>query len=130
LPGAASGRQGGSIADAMQHPTGHSAPKTSKQQPLTALFRLVGRPDGHHVGTCVRISGMEKRKHWWNGRWGRLSRRDILLYEDAGQWWIEARHGGSDGRTRWLECAGEDAALNAVRDLMIGTDGWRELPTI
>ncbi|MEN3306450.1 MAG: hypothetical protein V7603_2652, partial [Micromonosporaceae bacterium] len=33
----------------------------------------------------------------------------------------------ADGRSRWLECADEDAALDVVRDLMSGTDGWREL---
>jgi hypothetical protein len=71
---------------------------------------------------------MERRKHWWNSRWGRLSRRDVFVYEDGGQWLIEAREGGADGRSRWLECADEDAALDMVRDLMAGTDGWRELP--
>ena len=73
---------------------------------------------------------MERRKHWWNSRWGRLSRRDILVYEDGGRWWIEAREGGADGRSRWLECADEDAVLDIARDLMSGTDGWRELPGV
>ena len=72
---------------------------------------------------------MERRKFWWNGRWGRLARRDILVYEDGGQWWVEAREGGVEGRCRWLECVDEDAALDVVRGLMAGTDGWRELPS-
>jgi hypothetical protein len=72
---------------------------------------------------------MEHRKHWWNGRWGRLTRRDILLFEDGGQWWVEAREGGPDGHSRWFELPDEDRALDCARDLMAGRDGWREMPT-
>jgi hypothetical protein len=28
----------------------------------------------------------------------------------------------------WLECASEDAALDMVRDLMVDSDGWTEIP--
>ncbi|HEX6872784.1 MAG TPA: hypothetical protein VF163_16935 [Micromonosporaceae bacterium] len=70
---------------------------------------------------------MEKRKHYWNGRWGRLARRDILLYEDGGRWSVESRAGGADGRSRWTEFADEDAAVDLVRDLLAGSDDWREL---
>lgn len=120
----------GSTPAHFRHPVGHSALKPPKDPAGTIVFWLVGGPGEASRWYMCSNRVMEKRKHWWNGRWGRLSRRDILLYEDAGQWWIEARHGGSEGRTRWLECAGEDSALDVVRDLMIGTDGWRELPTI
>jgi hypothetical protein len=72
-------------------------------------------------------SVMERRKHWWNSRWGRLARQDIYVYEDGGQWWVESREGGSDGRTRWIECADEDETLDVLRGLMARTDGWREL---
>ncbi len=71
---------------------------------------------------------MERRKHWWNGHWGRLARRDVVLYADGGQWLIEAREGGVEGRSRWLECPDEDGALDLVRELLAGEDGWRELP--
>ena len=70
---------------------------------------------------------MEKRKHYWNGRWGRLARHDVLLFEDAGQWMVESRVGGTEGRSTWAEFADEDAALDHVRDLLAGTDEWREL---
>jgi hypothetical protein len=71
---------------------------------------------------------VERRKFWWNGRWGRLSRRDLLVYVDGEQWWVEVRDGGAEGRVRWLECVSADAAFDLVRDLMSGTDGWAELP--
>jgi hypothetical protein len=70
---------------------------------------------------------MERRRHYWNSRWGRLGRRDILLFEDGGRWWVEARDGGSDGTSRWFEAGDEDRALDVVRDLMSDSDGWREL---
>lgn len=69
---------------------------------------------------------MEKRKHFWNGRWGRLARTDILVYEDGGRWMVEHRRGGADGRSAWSEFDHEDAALDKLRDLLIGDD-WREL---
>jgi hypothetical protein len=70
---------------------------------------------------------MEKRKHYWNGRWGRLARHDVLLFEDAGRWSVEHRIGGTEGRSAWAEFDDEDAALDHVRDLLAGTDDWREL---
>jgi hypothetical protein len=72
---------------------------------------------------------VERRKHYWNGKWGRLARRDILVFEDAGTWLVEAREGGADGKTRWFELPDEDTALDCVRDLITQSkmEGWREL---
>lgn len=70
---------------------------------------------------------MERRKHWWNGRWGRLARRDILLFEDGGVWLLEVRTGGAEGSSRWFEFADEDAAMDAVRALLGADSDWREL---
>jgi hypothetical protein len=70
---------------------------------------------------------VEKRKHYWNGRWGRLARHDILVFEDGGQWQIEHRVGGTEGRSRWYEYPDEDAALDQVRDLIGCSDSWQEL---
>jgi len=75
---------------------------------------------------CSNIQ-VERRKFWWNGKWGRLARRDVLLYEDGGVWWVEAREGGVEGRSRWLEYQDEDAALDAVRALVAGVDRWRQM---
>jgi hypothetical protein len=72
---------------------------------------------------------VERRKHCWNNRWGRLARMDILVYEDAGIWTVEAREGGADGTSRWFELPSEDLATDCVRDLISasGFDDWREL---
>jgi hypothetical protein len=70
---------------------------------------------------------MEKRKHYWNGRWGRIARLDVLLYEDGGTWMVEHRRGGADGTSTWGEFNDPDAALDRVRDLLAGGDDWREI---
>ena len=70
---------------------------------------------------------MEKRKHYWNGRFGRPARHDVLLYEDAGFWRVEHRMGGSEGWTRWYDHEDEDGALDRVRDLLAVSDSWRQL---
>jgi hypothetical protein len=70
---------------------------------------------------------MEKRKHYWNSRWGRVARQDILVFEDAGRWMVEARDGGPEGRSRLFELPDEDAMLDLVRDLMSDSGDWREL---
>jgi hypothetical protein len=70
---------------------------------------------------------MDRRKFWWNGKWGRLARRDVLLYEEGGVWWVEARQGGAEGRSRWLAHIDEDSALDTVRRLTSGPERWRDM---
>ena len=70
---------------------------------------------------------MERRKHWWNGTWGRLARRDVYLFEDGGTWLVEGRDGGAEGRSKWYDFENEDSALDCVRGLMVGPGDWREL---
>ena len=55
---------------------------------------------------------MEKRKHYWNGRWGRLARLDILVFEDAGRGRWSDRVGRRRGTQRVVEFDDEDAALD------------------
>ncbi|MFG2044761.1 hypothetical protein [Dactylosporangium sp. NPDC048998] len=70
---------------------------------------------------------MERRKHWWNGTWGRLARRDVYLFEDAGVWWVESREGGADGRSRRYEFTDEDRAMDCVSGLLAQPGNWREI---
>ncbi len=70
---------------------------------------------------------MERRKHWWNGTWGRLARRDIYLFEDGGRWSVEAREGGAEGRSRWYEFDDEDTAMDCVHGLLAQPGQWRQL---
>ena len=70
---------------------------------------------------------MEKQRQWWNGRWGRLARVDVILYQDGARWVVEHRIGGVEGRSEESEYASERAALDRVDELLAGADGWREL---
>lgn len=70
---------------------------------------------------------MEQRKHWWNGKWGRLARRDIYLRTDADQWYVEQRAGGAEGVSRFYEFDREDEAYDLVQGLLTGPGTWREL---
>jgi hypothetical protein len=70
---------------------------------------------------------VEQRKHWWNGKWGRLARRDVFLRTDGGRWYVEQRAGGAEGISRHYEYGDEDDAYEAVRGLLVGPDNWREL---
>lgn len=70
---------------------------------------------------------MEQRRHWWNARWGRIGRRDVYLRADGDRWFVEARSGGSEGRSRWWELDSEDQALDLIRDLLSGSADWREI---
>lgn len=70
---------------------------------------------------------MEQRRHWWNARWGRIGRRDVYVRADGDRWFVEARSGGSEGRSRWWELDSEDQALDLVRDLLAGGEDWREI---
>jgi hypothetical protein len=73
-----------------------------------------------------------RRRHWWNGKWGRLARRDVLLYLDdvTQKWTVEAREGGVEGDSRWWELNSEADALRLIEGLTEPTvvDAWRELP--
>ncbi|GAB7049024.1 hypothetical protein [Catenuloplanes indicus] len=72
---------------------------------------------------------MEQRKHWWNGKWGRIARKDVFLRVNGDTWHVEARAGGAEGVSRFFEFGGEDEALEAVRAMLNGPGTWRELST-
>ncbi|MEU4243106.1 hypothetical protein [Actinoplanes sp. NPDC026619] len=66
-------------------------------------------------------------RHWWNGRWGRIARRDIHLRAEGDRYVVEAREGGADGTTRTWSPPTEKDALQFIDDLLSDQDGWREL---
>jgi hypothetical protein len=64
---------------------------------------------------------------WWNGRWGRLARRDVRLV-CASVWRVEALTGGAEGKSKVWEFANEAEARAMVNRLLeTGGDGWRDL---
>jgi len=67
---------------------------------------------------------------WWNKRYGRLGRRDVVIWtDDTGtRWAVEDRRGGADGRSRWCKVASEREALTeAQRCRGAEGDGWLDI---
>jgi hypothetical protein len=71
---------------------------------------------------------MERRKHWWNGRFANPARRDVFLWNDNGDWCVEASRGSLKRRYRQFAFDNEMAALTMV-DVLTGSqgEGWREV---
>jgi hypothetical protein len=44
-----------------------------------------------------RVPDMRER-WWWNGKWGRLARRDVEIHREDGALFVVARAGGAEGR--------------------------------
>jgi len=67
-------------------------------------------------------------RHWWNGRWSRLSRREVFVRRDGGQWRVELVRGGVGGRTRTRAFGTERDAVSWVEEVLLNVDdGWREV---
>lgn len=67
---------------------------------------------------------------WWNGRWGRLARRDIKVFTNGqGLFQVEAWDGGAEGRCRRWHDLTIKAAAAIVIDLKSDSDGWQSMPT-
>ena len=64
---------------------------------------------------------------WWNGRWGRLARRDVRLIKHT-TWQVDALEGGAEGKVKTWTFDTEEAARAMVdRLLATGGDGWRDI---
>jgi hypothetical protein len=69
-------------------------------------------------------------RHWWNGRWARLTRRDVFIRPIGGSWFVELRRGGDGGRARIRHFESEQVALGWVHAVLaVAGDGWREVDT-
>jgi hypothetical protein len=71
---------------------------------------------------------VEVVERWWNGRYGRLARRDLWLKRDAEAWRVEARAGDSDSPT-WGRDYPDETTARAMLDQLLarGSDTWRDL---
>ncbi len=80
------------------------------------------------VHTRVRICRETLREHYWNGRAGRLARREVCLKEYRGVWLVEARRGDAYGGSRswWFDSQAE-ARRWLARCLDDGVGGWRRV---
>jgi hypothetical protein len=74
------------------------------------------------------VDQVERRRWWWNGRWGRLARRDVIVHEHEGRWFVQARKGGAEGHSNWAEAASEAVAVELALSIRDRPDEWSELP--
>lgn len=76
----------------------------------------------------------QRRAHWWNGKWGRIARRDLYVNQDDNQldvWIVIAQDGGADGQQRRWTFYCEADAMTLAERLMEDPDpidDWRKLP--
>lgn len=73
------------------------------------------------------MTDMERVNWWWNGRWGRIARRDIKIYTDGGRWWLDDVRGGVDGTVRTVRNLDETTAGELAAGLMAGSDDWQNM---
>jgi hypothetical protein len=69
-------------------------------------------------------------ERWWNGRYGRLARRDMWCYKEVTTTWrVECRKGDADsGKTKTWNLTDENDARALVQRLLdTGGDGWIDL---
>jgi hypothetical protein len=69
---------------------------------------------------------------WWNGKWGRLVRRDIWLTSES-VWHVRARQGDAEtGRELQWRCSTEEEARAMVERLMRADQpaDWRDLTDV
>ena len=67
---------------------------------------------------------MARARWWWNGKWGRLARRDVIIHHEPEVWSAEAREGGEEGRTRRFP-ASDQGEAGAIAEKLISTDERR-----
>jgi hypothetical protein len=87
------------------------------------------RRESASSNTCSILSGMETRKHWWNGFLGGMARQDLFIRVDGTKVQVQHR---VNGDSVYVECVDEQQAFDEVlarmaADRLTG-DRWREMP--
>jgi hypothetical protein len=74
------------------------------------------------------IERVQLVQRWWNGRFGRLARRDVWL-EQGTVWRVRARQGDGDSPTKaWTFTDRAEADVMVQRLLTAqATDEWRDI---
>jgi len=66
--------------------------------------------------------------HWWNGSWGRLTRRDVWLKTDGNRWYVQARQGDGDRPVWSRPYLTEEAARQQLAAMLArGAKQWRDI---
>jgi hypothetical protein len=73
-------------------------------------------------------------KRWRNGKYGRLVRRDVIIWttEDRQRWMVEIQRGGADGRSQFREAPTWHEALAWAESLRNANqrNEWKDISQI
>jgi hypothetical protein len=70
---------------------------------------------------------MARVSWWWNGKWGRLARRDVEIHHEPESWTVEARQGGPEGEASRWTAPTEAEARTIAQQLMQTDERWRSM---
>lgn len=74
------------------------------------------------------VEGVPTVERWWNGRWGKLARRDVVLRQRGAWFVVEAWQGGPDSTPRTWTFPNEDQASAWLRRCLDdGLGGWQRV---
>ncbi len=65
-----------------------------------------------------------ERRHWWNGRQGRLAKEDLYLIADDGVWRVEWKH---RDELRQIAYDREQIAWRLLQQFFADGQPWREV---
>jgi hypothetical protein len=74
-----------------------------------------------------RVLYVARVSWWWNGKWGRLARRDVEIHHEPESWLVEARQGGPEGESKRFAAASEGEARHIADQLMHTDERWRSM---
>ena len=73
------------------------------------------------------LRGMARVAWWWNGKWGKLARRDVEIHHQPETWTVIARMGGPEGKP-WIKPVTDEAEAKQVLARLTSTDeAWRSM---
>ena len=70
---------------------------------------------------------MARVSWFWNGKVGRLARRDVEIHHEPESWAVEARQGGPEGESKRWAAGTEDQARKMAEHLMRTDERWRSM---
>ncbi len=79
----------------------------------------------------IRPVGWALEGRWWNGKYGRIARRDLWLYTNGYVWRVDARQGDGDARVWSKQFTSEQEARQLTEDMMARADSqWKDLTSL
>ncbi len=95
-------------------PAGRRHRPTSPRHPAHQLKPLTSPAALKQIPRTQYDAIIQAQRLWWNRRWGRLTRRDVLIFYGP-KVWTGKHEGGPEGRSKRVTAASEAEALEISR---------------